>query len=210
MRSSEILNWCRKNEIDLSQENIDIENTVISVYKTIRDVPFEVNLANQNLNQQLLHLIKRKKSSCSGKHYFLGLIYETLGIHVEYITCSFYWHELSVEYPAFIKKLAEKMPLTYHLAIRIHIDNSKFLLDATWDSPLEKVGFPINKMGDNLIDTKVAVKLIGESIVHKSALKREDYINKAFKKEQEISNSVTKFYTALNWWLEDIRKMKTE
>ncbi len=170
------MNWCRENGVNLLQKDKDLESTIISTFKTIRDIPFETNLANQDFNKQLLSIMKEKRSSCSGKHYFLGLICEILEIKVEYLTYQFYWHKLSIKYPASIKKLAKKMPLTYHLAIRIHIDGSKFLLDATWDPPLKKAGFPINEIEDKLKNSQLAVESTEKPIIHESALERYHYL----------------------------------
>lgn len=162
----------------------------------------------RNYRKDLEYVQIHKRGSCSQKHYFLGRIYENLGLSVEYLTYPFYWYELPVAYPNFLKKLAERVPLTYHLAIRICVKKGKFFLDATWDSSLEKAGFPINKIGSELINTKIAVVPSGECIVHANALEREKFIEGINTlRGGKMSQEEVRFYTALNVWLEHIRKI---
>ena len=169
-------------------------------------MPFEVRLGKGGYHEDLTYIKACKRGSCSPKHYLLGSICEELGLQVVYLTYPFYWDELGVDYPDFIKRLAEEMPLTYHLAIEVWIGKEGFLLDATWDPPLEKMGFPVNKIGDELTNTKIAVVPCGKPVIHTSALRRDEYI-KPLKEKMAGTESEFEFYVALNAWLEQIRRI---
>ncbi|MDD4137527.1 MAG: hypothetical protein PHT99_06500, partial [Methanoregula sp.] len=57
-----------------------------------------------------------------------------------------------------LRRLAAVMPVAYHLACRVRINGRWVLVDATWDRPLAKGGFPVNEYWDGYADTKCAVK----------------------------------------------------
>lgn len=191
----------------LLKQSKNLEKRLAAIYKWVRDIPFEVRLDTEGHYKNLAYIKANKRGSCSQKHYFLGTIYEDLGVSVEYLTYPFYWHELPVAFPCSLKKLAKRLPLTYHLAIRICIEEKRFLLDATWDSPLEKAGFPINEMGSELTNTKIAVVPAGGCIIHANISEREKFIKTInASRGEKMSQEEIKFYIALNIWLEHIRK----
>ena len=78
-------------------------------------------------------------------------------------------------------------------------------LDATWDPPLERAGFPVNLKWDGCSDTLNAVKPI-EKIVHDSAGERDEYA-----REMEAGYSVAeseayaRFVREFNAWLDRVR-----
>jgi len=188
----------------LLKQNNSLEEKLVAIYKWVRDLPYEVRLDPvANCYENLAYIKTNKRGSCSPKHYLLGAIYEELEVSVEYLTYPFYWYELPVIFPYYLKKLAEKVPLTYHLAIRICFKDEKIFLDATWDPPLEKAGFPINKIGDKLVNTRNAIVPCGECIIHKNVLERDAYI----KTRKTNTEANFQFYIALNAWLEDLRKI---
>lgn len=183
------------------------KETLIRIYEQTRDLPFWVNIGQAgNLNEILRDIKIHKKGSCSSKHYLLGSLCEKLGISVTYLTHPFYWQDLEVAYPNSIKGLADKMPLQYHLALKVSSNSESFILDATWDSPLEKAGFPINRIVKDLKDVKIAVVPFGECIIHKTAVERERFIKRALKGMNIDMVLWQEFFTAFNTWLEGIRK----
>lgn len=189
----------------MNQRERDIKKVIISTFKWIRDMPFEIKLDKKGYYEDLTYIRTYERGSCSPKHYLLGSICKELELQVVYLTYPFYWDELGVDYPDFLKRLAEEMPLTYHLAIEVCIGKEKFLLDATWDSPLGKAGFPINKIGDKLTNTKIAIVPSGKPVIHTSALERDEWIQ-SLKVNVTNAESKFEFYIALNAWLEQIRK----
>ena len=80
------------------------------------------------------------------------------------------------------------------------------VVDATWDRPLARVGFPVNDSWDGVGDTRVAVEPLGR-LVHETA---EDHMGVArtYKSSWSADNNARteRFTSALNSWLEEIRK----
>jgi len=190
----------------VEEVNQNEQKKIISSYKWIRDLPFEAGVIGGGYSEELEYIKTYKRGSCSAKHYLLGYVCEELEIPVTYLTYPFYWNELNIDYPNFIGKLVGKMPLQYHLAIKINTDEGEFFLDATWNLPLEKVGFPVNKIGDRIANTKNAIIPAGEPIVHSNALERSRWIKELIA-GMESTGVEREFYNALNQWLKEIRKM---
>ena len=55
---------------------------------------------------------------------------------------------------------AARLPIAHHLACRVQIGCRWVLVDATWDRPLAKGGFPINDHWDGYSEMKWAVKAV--------------------------------------------------
>jgi hypothetical protein len=103
-------------------------------------------------------------------------------------------------------KLADGMPNGYHLACKAYINGGWILVDATWDLPLKKLGFPVNESWDGVSDTLNAVKPEQE-IIHENDGERLEYIRKRgwrllTEKEKALS---LRFFDELNEWLQGAR-----
>ena len=81
-----------------------------------------------------------------------------MGLEVAYATFPFLWNDPDLRYPAELRRLAAGLPVAYHLACNVRINDRWVLVDATWDRPLKRGGFPINEHWDGYADTKCAVK----------------------------------------------------
>jgi hypothetical protein len=162
-------------------------------------MPFEVKLSPVDYKRQILF---HRKGSCSPKHYFLGSVYTAMGAEVVYLTYPFFWKDLEVAYPPLLSGLTIKMPVTNHLAIKIKIGTEWFFLDATWDLPLGRVGFPVNNI-DRLRNTKNAVNPYGNPVVHRTISERINFV-RVFLGTPTASE--VEFYAALNDWLNEVRR----
>ena len=125
-----------------------VKAEAIRLFLATRDMPFEVTSPGRKLTleETINNARVKKRGSCSSKHYLLGQDYQKLSIPVAFITCPFLWQDLKVDYPDQVRKLAEKMPIQYHLALGIITNNQLAIIDATWDLPLKKAGFLINEV----------------------------------------------------------------
>ena len=91
------------------------------------------------------------------------------------------------------------MPLSYHLACKVNIDDKLILVDATIDPALEKVGLPVNKEWDGVKDTSLAVTPCGEAQLH--------HPSEAYLVQPRLpDDKSTAFYNKLNSWLEELRR----
>lgn len=97
------------------------------------------------------------KGSCGPKHRLLAVMAGRLGYEVAYARVAFLWKDIGVCYPLVLARLAEDLPVAHHLACQISVDDRRVLVDATWDLPLRKAGFPVNEKWDGVSDTRCAV-----------------------------------------------------
>lgn len=107
----------------------------------------------QKKSEQLLEL---GKGSCGPKHYLLAEMFRKLNLSV-YATIAFSWNDPDVHHSSELRKYAALLPIA-HLACRVQIGCHWVLVDATWDPPLAKGGFPINDSWDGYSEMKWAVK----------------------------------------------------
>jgi len=178
----------------------------ISIFSQIRDIPYAVVPEINNPTEGPEGLLTRMKGSCLPKHFLLGRMFEMLRIPTQFLTYPFSWNVKSVAYPPELRKLAEAVPIRYHLTCKARIQEQWVVVDATWDRSLARVGFPVNDSWDGVGDTRLAVEPLGR-LVHESA---EDRVSVAQTYKSSWSADDTarteRFTSALNNWLEEIRK----
>jgi hypothetical protein len=129
-----------------------------SIFSHIRDIPYSLVVPmnpEKTLQEQIL---KAGEGSCADKHYLLAEMFRMLNLTVVYATFPFLWNDPDLHYPPDLRKLAATLPVTHHLACRVQVGCSWILVDATWDIPLAKAGFPVNDHWDGYSATKCAVK----------------------------------------------------
>lgn len=183
-------------------------NARISIFEHIRDVSYFVDPALWDLRTGPVKMLEQGKGSCTPKHYLLGMMLRKMQLDVRFSTYPFNWRELDVAYPPDLKIMAERLPVTYHLACRVLVEGKWVLLDATWDKGLMGSGFPVNESWDGFSDTRLAVKAL-EEITYKSAEERD----KAFKGSMESYSlsqklQLSRFSIELDKWLEVLRAEK--
>jgi transglutaminase-like putative cysteine protease len=130
----------------------------VSVFEHIRDIPYSLAVSMTDQKTAPEQILALGKGYCGPKHYLLAAMYRTLGLDVVYATFPFLWNDPDVRYPPELRRLAAAIPVAYHLACRVRINHRWVLVDATWDQPLVKGGFPVNEHWDGYADTKCAVK----------------------------------------------------
>jgi hypothetical protein len=178
----------------------------ISIFDHIRDIPYAVIPEIRNPVDGPQGLLKGMKGSCTPKHFLLGRMFEMLQIPIKHVTYPFSWNAKSVAYPPELRKLAEALPIEYHLACKARIENKWVVVDATWDRPLARVGFPVNESWDGVNDTKLAVDALDE-IVHENVQERVNFVQaRKSSWTADDNNRTDRFISALNNWLETVRR----
>ncbi len=178
----------------------------VSIFEHIRDMPYTAIPDLVNAENGPTGLIEGGRGSCTPKAYLLGLMFELMGFDVEYLTHQFEWKESGIEFPPEVGSLAERQPLEYHQNCRVNIDGRWVMVDATWDPPLARVGFPVNQSWDGFSDTRKAVISLGE-VAHDSPESTDDYL-RVLKAEysNEEQEAIAQFIEVLNPWLESVRR----
>jgi len=182
----------------------------IAIFNRVRDIPYAVISELKNPYAGPLNILKMNKGSCSPKHFLLGELYENMGIRTRYFSYPIYWKDLidmGIELPSELLTMARNYRiLDYHLCLKIQIDRKWILVDATWDQPLKKVGFPVNENWDGLNDTKLAVNSI-EEVMNEDAEGRYRYV---LEKEKEYTDKYKEkrdeFYRTFNNWMMKVRQ----
>lgn len=163
----------------------------IKIFEKIRDIPYRI-IQSDNPEDML----KLNAGHCAPKHILLVDTFRKIGIKTNFVLCTFKWSEVE-NLPDKLKVLAKKCGanLRGHLAATSFINGKWILLDATWDKPIEKLGFHVNEW-DGISDTTLAVKPIGKLEVLEDVSR--DSVTR--------TRTEMKFYDKLNEWLDGARK----
>jgi hypothetical protein len=106
-------------------------------------------------------------------------MYQRLGFEVVYATFPFHWNDPDLRYPHELRQLADDLPVAHHLACHVRINDRWVLVDATWDRPLKRAGFPVNEHWNGRADTLCAVKPFWSAVrtAYCQAVTNEPYRN---------------------------------
>ena len=139
-------------------KSLDPRDSMVSIFEHIRDIPYSLSVPITDSITSPEQLLIAGKGSCGPKHYLLAEMFRKLNLSVVYATIAFSWRDPDLSYPPGLRKLAWKLPVAYHLACRVQAGCRWILVDATWDPPLAKAGFPVNDPWDGYSETRCAVK----------------------------------------------------
>jgi transglutaminase-like putative cysteine protease len=215
--------------------DLDGKDALISVFEHVRDIPysFAVTLADPDTAPE--QILSCGRGNCGPKHYLLAEMYRRLGYDVVYATFPFLWNDPDLHYPPDLRELATGLPVAHHLACRVRIDSCWVLVDATWDLPLARGGFPVNRHWDGRTDTLCAVKQLRSSVRTAfcrtttnepyRARNEQDlnpldgeqdygdvmsharfYREKTGTRSSEETERIRRFYREFDSWLQDIRE----
>jgi hypothetical protein len=213
----------------------------ISIFEHIRDIPYSLapHPGMHNPEEAPEVLLSLGRGSCAPKHHLLAVMYRNLGLEIVYATFAFSWNDPSIAYPPELRVLAGRVPVSYHLTCRARIRNRWVLVDATWDPPLSRVGFPVNEHWDGFADTKCAVRPLSSPVrtAYCRTLKNEPYrdpsepVCNPLDREQdhgdagdqdrfyrkrvtlrtpEERNLTSIFYQELDIWMETVRQSESQ
>ena len=142
----------------------DVRDALISVFEHIRDIPYSLAVPMTDPDTAPEQFLSLGKGYCGPKHYLLAEMCRRLGYEVVYATFPFLWNDPDLLYPQELRQLATSLPVAHHLACRVRINDHWVLVDATWDLPLKRAGFPVNEYWDGQADTLCAVKTLQSAV----------------------------------------------
>lgn len=143
---------------------LDDSESTISIFDHIRDIPYSLSVPMTDPATAPEQILNLGKGYCAPKHYLLAEMYRRLGYEVVYATFPFLWNDPDLVYPPELRQHAAGLPVAHHLACRVRIDSRWVLVDATWDPPLARGGFPVNMQWDGHSDTLCAVKPLQSAV----------------------------------------------
>jgi hypothetical protein len=170
----------------------------IAVFEKIRDIPYAV-VPELNDAHRYVEILTLGKGSCTPKHFLLCTMYQRLGLSVLYAVYPFRWADVEVPYPPELRRLAEALSMSYHLACKVEIEGRLVLVDATLDPALEQMGLAVNTDWDGLLDMQLPMNPSGEEELY--------HPSEASSLRAQPDEARLAFYNALNRWLEEMRKL---
>jgi hypothetical protein len=217
---------------------LDSRESMIAIFSHIRDLPYSLVGPGSDPKTSMEQLLITGKGSCGPKHYLLSEMFRKLNLSVVFATIAFSWDDPDLHYPLELRELAARLPIAHHLACRVQVGCRWILVDATWDSPLSKAGFPVNDHWDGYSETRCAVKPLkspvrevicnnttnepyrakGEAGLcpvdeEKDHWVAEDraryYREKVAVRTPEERKQIEKFYHDFDEWLVEVRKKRT-
>ncbi len=189
-------------------DGLDPVESRVALFERVRDIPFRptVNLYSERDAPE--RTIAQNFGSSEAKSILLGTLFEMLNIKVMYATYSFRWENLRVEFPSALRQYVRAIPVSFHTAFKANIDGEWVMIDPTYDLPLGKVAFRVNRSWNGSSDMMLGV-VEREEIVHTDPVERAKYakLRHDHYEEEQIA-SLTEFYEKLNAWLEALRVQK--
>ncbi|MCK9631164.1 MAG: hypothetical protein M0R30_05930 [Methanoregula sp.] len=143
---------------------LDPRESRVSIFEHIRDIPYSLAVPMKDANTAPEQILTIGRGYCGPKHFLLAAMYRKLNLDVVFATFPFLWNDPDIRYPPELRRLASGMPVAYHLACRVRINDRWVLVDATWDLPLAKAGFAVNDHWDGFAGTWCAVKPLRSAV----------------------------------------------
>ena len=187
-------------------EGLDTRQSMISVFSHIRDIPYSLRIPLSNPETSPELVLAAGEGSCGPKHYLLAEMFRKLNLHVVYATIAFLWNDPDLHYPPELRKLAKRLPVAYHLACRVQVGCRWILVDATWDRPLVKAGFPVNDHWDGYSEMRWAVKPLNSDAQPAFCNRLTDEPGRSQDKDDPCSTHDEKDH----WWVEDQARYYSE
>jgi hypothetical protein len=174
----------------------DVVSARVTIFEKIRDIPYAV-IPEINDAERYVDILRRGKGSCTPKHFLLCNMYQKLGLMVFYVVYPFRWDEIEIEFPRKLKRLAEAMSISYHIACKVDIGGELVLVDATLDPVLKELGLPVNMKWDGTSNTLLPIYPCGEEQLY--------HPSEAHLIQPRVDEDSLTFYGELNAWLEKVR-----
>lgn len=186
-------------------DGLDSIESRIALFERVRDIPFRPTVKLYSDIDAPERTIAQNFGGSEAKSIFLGTFFEMLDIKIMYVTYSFRWENLRVEYPSSLRQYVRAIPVSFHTAFKANIDGEWVLVDPTYDLPLGKAAFRVNRSWNGNSDMMLGV-VEREEIVHTDPPERAKYAKLRHDHyDEEQMASLIEFYEKLNEWLETLR-----
>jgi hypothetical protein len=181
-------------------KNEPLEEKIKILFNKVRDIPYG-NIGSRNPKQVYL----QQKGTCSGKHELLKGLYKSLGIQVKDYIILHTFNQLPVNYSEEIRSfLLKNTIIDPHNFLKIKVGKHWRIVDATWDLPLEKLGFPVNKTWSINKDCNISVVLGGKIFETNNPIEKKEELLSEFSIKQLQNRK--HFLILLTNWLNEERK----
>lgn len=170
----------------------------IAAFTFVRDIAYG-NIGSRDP----LDVLAAKKGTCSGKHALLRILLNRLGYETQTWFAKHDFHNFPIKpWPEELNEFRELTLTDYHDFLKVKIGNQWVTLDAMFDKPLLKLGFPVQDW-DGLSDMDLPVSA-------EELFKAEDG-TEAHKKRlvekmpKSVQKNRKKFLAELTKWIDSAR-----
>ncbi|MEA3514671.1 MAG: hypothetical protein U9R34_04295 [Nanoarchaeota archaeon] len=171
----------------------------INIFNNLLNIPYGINLNIHDV-RNCSRIFDEKMAHCIPKHFILAHMFQKLGLEVKLISIPFNWNSFSEYLPKQIRKKAENLPDSLHLACECKINNRWILVDCSLDSKLKALGFHINDNWDGYSNTIPAV--VPNQILRHNTVDERLELEKRFSAKN--CNKI-QFFNLLNRYLAQLR-----
>ncbi len=128
------------------------QERLVCAYLSIRDIPYgSPNSPSPSA------VIERNRGTGKGKHLLLKMVLSSLGYDVRQYWARHDFSRLPINpWPEALMAFRGVKITGFHDFLKVHIGNRWVTVDATYDGPLESLGFPVHAW-DGLEDTPLSV-----------------------------------------------------
>jgi hypothetical protein len=183
----------------ITESDQTLTEKVITLFERVRDIPYRYTGFRDPIE-----VYKNNMGTCSGKHLLLKGLYNSLGIEVKECLVMHSFNNLGAAYPDYIKKMFDKTEILdphNFLKIRYPLNKDQWLtVDATWDSGLINLGFPVNLNWNGLTSMPLAVVQGGKISESYDSIALKKHILNSFTGQQRALR--IEFLKSLTFWLE--------
>ena len=177
--------------------NIDKQTKLKELVSLVSEIPYK-RIGSLNPSDMVFY----GKGSCTPKHVFLAKYLKEIQVPVKFLVIPFYYKKASIQFPQDQQELIQNMPISYHIALSVEINNRWTILDVTWDSELKS--FPINENWDGVSDMNLAVT--PEKIIERASDPRHFERKMSLKYSDSDKQIRAQFYHFFDTFLEKSRK----
>jgi hypothetical protein len=158
----------------------------VSYFEFVRDIPFKLPLSDE------------PAPYCVDKHVVLKTLLSSLGFKVRYALCLWLWSSLDM--PESLKQIPHE-DRAVHVYLEVYNkEQARWMtVDATWDKGLAPK-LPVSEW-DGRSDTVIAVK----PIQRLEPIEIQEEFDKLKPRIQQAIKANSKFFEALNEWMESTR-----
>ena len=184
-----------KETFNRKHKELDIQSAG-ELFKKIRDIPYALGE-----DGDIEGLLRDGKGGCARKHLYLLPRLQQLGYEVDIGIAQFDWRDLPI--PKEILVLL-KQPIQHHMFLYVGINSANIEIDATWDSGMKELGFPILNW-DGVSPTGISVEGKNPRKQNLNVLKARSFISSSLQTFVKRENEPTPFNDAFNEWMVDNR-----
>ncbi len=174
--------------------NIDeADEQLKEAFYLVRDIPYST-VNSSTIENALID----NRANCQVKAKLLSLIFNKLG----YDTRTLVSRYRLKDYPEEVKYIPGQ--IDYHYVVQVYLNKDWVTVDATYDKPLEKLGFKVNdwngKTSTHLTEKAIEQKIEGFED-EKFDEQYQDFINKINRAFKDFPEGTTLYVIKFNEWL---------